>query len=83
MELWIRSQDKYKIVNAYRIYIKTIEEETGMVKRYRYLINDDSADMTLGKYKSEERAKEVLDDIYSRIKENNKSDNCFYEMPKE
>ena len=55
MELWIRSQNKKKLYN-----IKNFEldnDETGIFNADTYTL--------LGKYKSKERALEVLDEIQS------------------
>lgn len=86
MKLWIRSQDKMTLCKCNNIYID--DEWVGP-----YYIKDDT--LTLGIYKTKERALEVLDEIQKMldgrwIKE--KALNVtmqdifpimFYEMPKE
>lgn len=61
----IVSQDKTKIVNfdnLIQIYITQDEEETANFIRYESV---DSLYEDLGEYKTEERAKEVLQEIYT------------------
>ncbi len=86
MELWIRSQDKTKLEQAYSLYILEINDE-------KYVIENN--DSHLGEYKTEERALEVLDDIESLLCGNTSSggvvkargirseyaQNLIYEMP--
>ena len=85
----IVSQDKEKIVNfdnLTQVYITQDEEETAYFIRYETV---DSLYDDLGKYDTEERAKEVLQEIITRHKnwENMKvgqpSGMCLpvYEMP--
>ena len=64
----IVSQDKDKIVNfdnLTQIYITRDEEETATFIRYETV---DSLYDDLGQYKTEERAKEVLQKILSKYK---------------
>jgi len=93
MDLWIRSQDKMKLVNNCNLYISdAIKDE--------YVIEDlNNKYLKLGTYKTKERALEVLDEIQKIIKwcQNNmknvtigdvdKLKGCFddyvYEMPLE
>ena len=70
----IVSQDKDKIVNfdnLTQIYITRDEEETATFIRYETV---DSLYDDLGEYKTEERAKEVLQEIMKRYLEIK----CFY-----
>ena len=92
----IVSQDKTKIVNfdnLTQIYITQDEEETATFIRYETV---DSLYDDLGEYKTEERAKEVLQEIlkyYDSLKANTIyaiSDKdypmdmkSYYDMPKE
>ena len=65
----IVSQDKDKIVNfdnLTQIYITRDEEETATFIRYETV---DSLYDDLGQYKTEERAKEVLQKIVSKYRE--------------
>ena len=92
----IVSQNKNKIVNLSnltQIYITQDEEETA------YYISFETVDSLydeLGKYDTEERAKEVLQEIIKAYIENKKTQettsifgfsiipsNTYYEMPKE
>jgi hypothetical protein len=61
MELWIRSQDKMKLIRV--IDIGIFEEQEGYTIYY-----DDSIDNMLGTYATKERALEVLDEIQKLIK---------------
>ena len=61
MELWIRSQDKMKLIRI--IDLGIFEEQEGYTIYY-----DDSIDNMLGTYATKERALEVLDEIQSIIK---------------
>ena len=88
----IVSQDKTKIVNfdnLTQIYITQDEEKTATFIRYETV---DSLYDDLGEYKTEERAKEVLQEIVSKYKTtlyNSKTNETVvnipkvYEMPKE
>lgn len=87
----IVSQDKEKIVNfdnLTQVYITQDEEETAYFIRYETV---DSLYDNLGKYETEERAKEVLQEIITRYEnwENMKmgqpSGICspVYEMPED
>lgn len=88
MELWIRSQDKEKLV---KINSLQYGEYQGTHYINGYCINEvDNID--LGIYATKERAIEVLDEIQNKIKhinkfalvnENYECDDCIYEMPKE
>jgi len=84
MNLWIRSQDRDELIKADNIYITTCNE--GWAIR---------SGIALGKYRTQERALEVLDEIEKLLKGNilshhiNKFDIYngenikIYEMPKE
>ena len=104
MELWIRSQDKEKLIKVNNIEIfhhysyKDTQEKfllpsgsfeyRKVQKKDKYIksviaCNDE---ITLGIYKSKERALEVLDEIQCcLVNINDGKDNYFYvyEMPKE
>jgi len=77
MELWIRSQDKIRLIKTENLiiggtYKNEIKEES------------DVFSMSLGTYKTKERALEVLDEIQRHLVITN-DDNIFYvyQMPKE
>lgn len=88
----IVSQDKTKIVNfdnLIQIYITQDEEETANFIRYESV---DSLYDDLGEYKTEERAKEVLQEIIEAYLDCNEENiyekfayvkNKVYETPKE
>ena len=81
----IVSQDKTKIVNfdnLIQIYITQDEEETANFIRYESV---DSLYEDLGEYKTEERAKEVLQEIISKYKTtlyNSKTNETVVNIPK-
>ena len=92
MEIWIRSQDRENLIKIENI---TIDNENYVLGN---LVSDDNKGICdywrLGKYKTKERALEVLDDIHNVLKGNvenhiNKFDLyrennvIVYEMPKE
>lgn len=81
----IVSQDKTKIVNfdnLIQIYITQDEEETANFIRYESV---DSLYEDLAEYKTEERAKEVLQEIISKYKTalyNSKTNETVVNIPK-
>ena len=81
----IVSQDKTKIVNfdnLTQIYITQDEEKTATFIRYETV---DSLYDDLGEYKTEERAKEVLQEIISKYKTtlyNSKTNETVVNVPK-
>ena len=81
----IVSQEKEKIVNfdnLIQIYITQDEEETANFIRYESV---DSLYEDLGEYKTEERAKEVLQEIISKYKTtlyNSKTNETVVNIPK-
>ena len=81
----IVSQDKTKIVNfdnLIQVYITQDEEETANFIRYESV---DSLYEDLGEYKTEERAKEVLQEIISKYKTtlyNSKTNETVVNIPK-
>ena len=94
MELWIRSQDRTKLVKADNIsYMDTAEDYE---RKVHSLWNDCKG--ILGIYKTKERALEILDEIQEFIEDKEKSNieitsdeinqsitypKIVYEMPKE
>lgn len=88
MDLWIRSQDKERLINANALNIYNVNENRYIIENYSII---------LGEYNSEERAKEVLDEIQNYMikgsfaKIENKLGECInlkpnpiiiYQMPK-
>ena len=61
MELWIRSQDRAKLCEAR--FFELDNDKTGI-----FCFNGESYSVFAGKYKSKERALEVLDEIQSKLK---------------
>lgn len=59
MELWIRSQDKKKLIKVNEIKIESVIDGNSF-------IYSDTTD--LGTYKTKERAIEILDEIQNKIK---------------
>lgn len=68
MELWIRSQDKERLIKPIDFYL---EEDIDYVNKSSefdiYALNLANEDIRIGIYKTEERALEVLDEIMLRI----------------
>ena len=82
MELWIRNQNKERLIKANIVMLPPIEEVTAI---YCYI--DKDTNFWLGTYKTRERALEVIDEIQNYICPNG-SINLYdgtrvYEMPKE
>ena len=81
----IVSQDKDKIINfdnLTQVYITQDEEETAYFIRFETV---DSLYDDLGEYKTEERAKEVLQEIISKYKTtlyNSKTNETVVNVPK-
>lgn len=71
MELWIRSQDKSKIVKVNELY-SSLQEDFGTGKFGIYSSNTNyyqkERPLLLGNYKTKERALEVLDEIAAMMK---------------
>jgi len=100
MDLWIRSQDRDRFVKNYAyIYLfnPCMEDEEYTIRHIYAYINE-SNQVFLGEYKTQERALEVLDEIqnhivnigktYIKTNENGIPDGLFhydslYEMPEE
>ena len=70
MELWIRSQDRERLVevNKIEIFENTDEddEEYGICMLYEY--TDSETQYLLGTYKDKKRALEILDEIQNLLK---------------
>ena len=77
MELWIRSQDKLKLVKVNYVYV--IENKINSFSIYGETI--DSGPI-IGRYKTKERALEVLDEIQAYLMSDTPRSNV-YNMPKE
>ena len=88
MNLWIRSQDKKELRPNPKLGIDRLESNYYIVDRYSF-----EKEIILGKYVTEERALEVLDEIQELLepvhvidlskKEGIAGANILYEMPEE
>ena len=77
MELWIRSQDKNKLCVAK--FFELDNDKTGI-----FCFNGESYSIFAGKYKSKERALEVLDEIQNYILLPNTDNSAYvYQMPED
>lgn len=102
MDLWIRSQDKEDLVECKNIGLAYLGkygfvDKIGDIERKKFYICEftDTTHTTLGKYETEQRALEVLDEIQKKINLINlghdfgspmvdlKNPSYIYEMPKE
>lgn len=75
MELWIRLQNRYRLLKV----------EDIIVSGDNVYCDNEKGRLFLGTYKNEERALEVLNEIQDLINDiaDNKMVGCIYEMPKE
>ena len=68
MELWIRSQDKERLIKPIDFYIEeTIDYVNKSSEFDIYALNFANDDIIIGTYQTKERALEVLDEIEERI----------------
>ncbi|MBO0603475.1 hypothetical protein I2483_17560 [Sporosarcina sp. E16_3] len=75
--LWISTQDKQSLINVKEVTVKG--------KKIKGFVSGSTLDewsKDLGKYESNERALEVLNEIFMKIEENNGVSTTFV-MPKE
>ena len=71
MELWIRSQDKERLIKPLDFYIEeTLDYENEKSEFDIYALNLVNADIRIGTYNTKERALEVLDKIQGKITQN-------------
>lgn len=85
MELWIRTQDRMRLIKPNRLHIQRESKNWGG----NWYIYESQNSLRYGTYKTKERALEVLDEIHKLIKSATNSSNmifptavCF-EMPEE
>lgn len=76
MELWIRSQNKKCLLRASMFDLDN--DETGI-----YCYSNEENFCLLGKYKSKERALEILDEIQGVLIDYSQMSSVVYVMPKE
>lgn len=81
--MMILSQDGKKIVSTDNLNFIELEEKEKYYRDYIYIIiaNFTNSQTQLGTYKTYERAKDILEDMYKQLKIQNFS--FTYEMPKE
>lgn len=65
MNLWIRSQDRKKLIQVFAIEVDTWKDSN-----FNKIIISDGNDNDLGSYKTKERALEALDEISDVIAKN-------------
>lgn len=78
MKLWIISQDKKKFINTELLDID-VSNLGYCIMEYRY-------DLCLGRYQTEQRAKEIINEIYQKMYSISLTLNPYdlvYQMPKE
>ena len=64
MELWIRSQEKEKLIRPTSLYIEETIDYGNECKTFDiYALNCTNDDIKIGTYKTKERALEILDEI--------------------
>lgn len=92
MNLWIRNQDKTILQKVDNLLISDGNNKEGTFNIYTSSV---LAQIVLGRYKTEKRALEVLDEIQEaqlgnfhyrctrNVKVSSKEDTIIYEMPKE
>jgi len=76
MELWIRSQDRMKLCNAKVLSLDNLQ--TGI-----FCNSCEDSYVFVGKYKTKERALEVLDEIQNILIDYKEMSRVVYQMPKE
>lgn len=77
MELWIRSQDKERLIKPIDFYIEETIDYVNKCSEFDiYALNFANDDIRIGTYKTKERAIEVLDEIEKLIKPITIFQNC-------
>lgn len=79
MELWIRSQNKELLVKVSDLYVVKGVECKNLEDGY----DIENGDFRFGRYRTKERALEVLDEIEKYINSDIMMNLDVYEMPKE
>lgn len=83
MELWIRSQDKERLIKPVDFYIEELIDYVNKSSEFDiYALNLANDDIKIGTYKTKERALEVLDEMQSYLMSDSPKSNV-YNMPKE
>ena len=84
--MWIRSQDKTKLINANEIWINNMEEKDCLIKCNTQSISSTGA-WIVGEYRYSERCIEILDEIQKIIGDympaNKNQYDVVFEMPEE
>ena len=78
MELWIRTQDKMRLVQPNRLAIKGDSRTIGEGDYYIY---ESQNSLRYGTYTTKERALEVLDEIQNIIIDYSTMSRVVYQMP--
>lgn len=66
--MWVRTQDKEKLVKAHLIELLSYEDNKGNLKHEIISVVENAYERTLGKYSTKEKALKVLDMIQEHIK---------------
>ena len=74
MKLWIKTQDKKRILEIDNISLKG--------NTLKFMNQQYPFGVVLGKFRDEAKARTVLDTIFSKINSNSGSD-CIYEIPED
>ena len=72
MKLWLRTQDRKRVMEIDNIYLKG--------NSLKFINQQYPFGLVLGKYKEPGKAQSVLDTIYSKLNSSTGSD-CIFEMP--
>ena len=84
--MWIRSQDKTKLINANEIWINNVDQEGCLIKCNTQSISSTGA-WVIGEYQYSERCVEIMNELQKRIEDNLPANEnqyeLVYEMPKE
>lgn len=80
MDLWIRSQDKERLIKPVDFYIEEIIDYVNKSSEFNiYALNFANDDIIIGTYQTKERALEVFDEIQRKIEKLYALENCSLE----
>ena len=65
--MWIRTQNKERLVKAYQIELLTYEDNNGSLKYEIICVMENDYELLLGKYSTKEKALKVLDEMTKGI----------------
>ena len=84
MELWVRSQDKSSIVKVDNLYVSVGNYICYYVEKGKEIPNTYYRPSgELGRYKTKERAIEILDEIQNILIDYSKMSRVVYQMPED